>query len=76
MRNPQPGDVLVSNTTATLEHGISIVPEQAHLTCPTHDAGVARGHELARDLGVDVWLTEDHCHFIKLGSYREESPAH
>jgi hypothetical protein len=71
MANPQVGDVLVSNPTATLDHDLSIVPNTPHVICPTHDVAVARGHELARDLGVDVWLTEDHTHFIKLGSYRD-----
>ena len=70
MACPQPGDVLVSNPTATLDHDIGIVPNAPHLTCPTHKVAVARGHELARDLRVDLWLTEDHTHFMMIGSYR------
>jgi hypothetical protein len=68
---PQPGDVLVSNPTATRECVISIVPRPSHLTCPTHDAAVARGRELARELRVDAWLTEDHTHFMKIESCRQ-----
>lgn len=67
---PQDGDVLVSNPTATLEHEICIVPQPPHLTCATHDEGIAKAHELAARLHVDAWLTEDHTHFLRIGSYR------
>ena len=70
MANPRLGDVLVSNRAATLDHDISIVPNTPHLTCRTHDDAIARGHEIARDLGVDLWLTEDRTHFMKIGSFR------
>jgi hypothetical protein len=75
---PRPGDVLVSNSTATLAHDVSIVPAPADIVCPTHDTAIARAHELARDRQVDVWLTEDHTHFMKIASYRPapcSSPA-
>jgi hypothetical protein len=68
---PRPGDVLVSNSTATLEHDVSIVPSGAEIVCPTHDTALARAHELAKDRHVDVWLTEDHTHFMKVASYRD-----
>jgi len=67
---PRRGDVLVSNPTATRECVISIVPRRPHLTYPTHDAAVERGRELARELGVDAWLTEDHTHFMKIEDCR------
>ncbi len=71
---PRPGDVLVSNPIATRECVVSIVPRPPHLTYPTHDAAVARGRELARELGVDAWLTEDHTHFMKIESRRTAEP--
>ena len=67
---PQPGDVLVSKSTATLAHDVSIVPAPADVVCPTHDTAIARAHELAKDRQVDLWLTEDHIHFMKMASYR------
>lgn len=72
---PQNGDVLVSNRSATVEHDVSVVPNPAEMVCPTHDSAVAKAHELAKARGVDVWLTEDHTHFLKLCSYREVGQA-
>lgn len=69
---PRGGDVLVSNPTATVEHTVSIVPAPPDLICPNHDAAIGKAHELARDRHVDVWLTEDHTHFLKIASYRME----
>jgi hypothetical protein len=67
---PRPGDVLVSNHSATVEHDISIVPRAPHITCATHRTAVVRGGELAKELKVDAWLTEDHTHFLMIDSYR------
>jgi hypothetical protein len=67
---PEHGDILVSNPTATVEHVISIVPEPAEIVCPSHDVALARAREIAKDRQVDVWLTEDHTHFMKIASYR------
>jgi hypothetical protein len=67
---PQTGDVLVSNTRATVEHVICIVPQPPQLSFPTHDQAVNRARELAARLGVDAWLTEDQTHFLKIASYR------
>jgi hypothetical protein len=66
---PRPGDVLVSKPTATLEHDISIVPNPPHLSFATHDAAIQKARELAEDLRVDLWLSEDHIHFLRLASY-------
>jgi hypothetical protein len=73
MESPRPkdGDVLVSNPTATIEHVISIVPRAPHITCANHDRAVAEGRRLAENLKVDAWLTEDHCHFMRIASYRQ-----
>lgn len=70
--NPKYGDVLVSNPTATVEHDVSIVPGQSEIICPNHATALARGDELARERGVDLWLTEDHTHFMRIATYREE----
>ena len=70
---PQAGDVLVSNPTATVEYEVSIVPAVPDIVCPNHDVAVVRARELARERHVDAWLTEDHTHFLKIASYREEN---
>ena len=67
---PQPGDVLVSRSIARIEHDLSIVPDAPHLTCDTHDHAIAAASELAERLHVDAWLTEDHLHFMRIGSHR------
>jgi hypothetical protein len=72
---PQTGDILVSNPRSTLEHEVSIVPALPHLTCPNHDTAVAQADALARARQVDVWLTEDQTHFLRLASYRHTERA-
>jgi hypothetical protein len=67
---PQDGDVLVSNPTATVEHEICIVPRRPHITCANHNEAVAEGRQLAEQLQVDAWLTEDNRHFLRIGTYR------
>lgn len=69
-RIPETGDVLVANTSATTEYDVSMVPNHSHM-CARHDMAVANGRELAERLGVDLWLTQDHTHFLRLASYRE-----
>ena len=53
-----------------IEHSIRVVPERQQITCATHDQAIASGRELAERLHVDVWLTEDHCHFLLIASFR------
>ena len=72
---PQPTDILVSIRSATTDHEVSVVPADATLVFSNYNAAVAKAHELAREGHVDLWLTEDHTHFMKLGSYREFQPA-
>jgi hypothetical protein len=67
---PQNGDVVVSHPTATIEHSIYVVPQRPHMRCATHDQAIASGRELAEKLHVDAWLTEDHCHFLLVASFR------
>ena len=70
LANLQPGDVLVSHSTALREHEISIVPQAPHAMAPTHDVAVSDGCSAADALGVDAWLTEDHTHVVKIASNR------
>ena len=69
-RRPQDGDVLVSNPTATVEHEICVVPHPPHITCANHDRAVAEGRQLAEQLKVDAWLTEDNYHFLRIATFR------
>jgi hypothetical protein len=66
------GDVLVSRIAACIEHEVSIVPGPAEVVCPTHDTAVSTAREMAQQRHVDAWLTEDHLHLVKLGSYRQD----
>jgi len=68
---PETGDVVVSNPSATVDYEVSIVPNRSRMSA-RHDVAVAKGQELAERLGVDLWLTQDHTHFLRLASYREE----
>jgi hypothetical protein len=76
-RIPRTGDVVVSNPSATVDYDVIVMPRHAVL-CARHDVAVAKGRELAERLGVDLWLTQDHTHFLKLASYREQhaAPSH
>lgn len=73
-RTPRTGDVVVSNPSATVEYDVMVMPRQAVL-CARRDVAVAKGRELAERLGVDLWLTQDHTHFLRLASYRDRAPA-
>jgi hypothetical protein len=66
---PQPGDVLVSNELATTDYVVSVVPTPFRF-CGTHDEALAKARQLAEQLRVDVWLTEDRTHFKHVASYR------
>jgi hypothetical protein len=71
---PHPDDVLVSRLTARTDHEVSAGPTLEKLVFPNHDSAVAKAHELARQGQVDLWLTEDHTHFLRLASYRQHQP--
>jgi hypothetical protein len=66
---PQPGDVLVANLAATTEYDVSVVPGPLVL-CGTHRVATAKARDLALELRVDAWLTEDRTHFLRLASHR------
>jgi hypothetical protein len=70
--HPQPGDILVSRSSGNVEHQISVVPQLPQESCPTHASAVGKASALARERGVDAWLTEDLIHFMRLASYRTE----
>ena len=70
LSNVQPGDVLVSHSTAVREQEISIVPHAPHAISPTHDAAVSDARSEADAMGVDAWLTEDQTHVVKIASNR------
>jgi hypothetical protein len=69
-RMPEQGDVVVSNPSATVDYDVIVVPRHPVL-CARRDVAVAKGRDLAERLGVDLWLTQDHTHFLKLASYRD-----
>jgi hypothetical protein len=64
------GDVLVSQISACIEHEVSVVPGPPEVVCPNHDAAIRKGREMAQQRHVDAWLTADHLHVVKIGSYR------
>ena len=64
------GDVLISHSSAVLAHDISIVPDPPHTSSPTHDAALHEARVEAEVTGVDVWLTEDQTHVVKIASNR------
>ena len=68
--HPKSGDILVSRSSGNVEHQIGVVPGPPHESAPTHDRAVNKACELARERGVDAWLTEDLIHFLRLASYR------
>ena len=70
LSNAKPGDILVSHPTAVREHEISVIPNAAHATSPTHDTAISHGRYEAHAMGVDAWLTEDHTHVVKIASHR------
>jgi hypothetical protein len=72
---PQPGDILVSRSSGTLEHQVTTVPDTEEAVCDSHDAAVARACALAAERRVDAWLTEDLTHFLRLAAHRVIAPS-
>ena len=68
---PKPGDVLVSNPTATVEYDVSIVGGPVDSSGAHYTAAVARARTLAAERRVDAWLTEDHIHFLQIAFCRD-----
>ena len=67
---PQAGDVLISKPTAIAEHDVSIVAVSASVLRARYDLAVTEGRKLAEQLKVDLWLTQDHRHFLQLAGHR------
>lgn len=70
---PRSGDVLISNRGATISHEVSVVGGSLFESCPNRARALARGHQIAGEREVDLWLTEDHIHFMLLASYRAQA---
>ena len=68
--HPQAGDVLISKPTAIAEHDVSIVAASASVLRARYDLAITEGRKLAEELNVDLWLTQDHTHFLQLAEYR------
>ena len=68
---PQDGDVIVARASATGQYSVAIVPEKPHLACERRSRAVEGARLLARDRGVDAWLTEDLTHFMRLVRFRD-----
>ena len=68
---PQPGDVLVSNPTATMEYVVSIVGGQVDITGAHYAAAVVRARGLAAERRVDAWVTGDRVHFLRIAVCRQ-----
>lgn len=69
---PRSGDVLISNRGATISHEVSVAGGSLFECCPNRARALARGHQIAGERGVDLWLTED-LHFMQLASYRAQA---
>jgi hypothetical protein len=69
---PEAGDVLVSRVTATREYFLTVVPTADCVMRATANTAVKAGLELAQELDVDLWLTEDHIHFLKVAIFRAQ----
>jgi hypothetical protein len=67
---PKPGDVLVWRPTASVEHMVGVVPNPPLMTCANPAEARFKACALAEQLRVDVWHSEDHIHFLQVGSYR------
>ena len=70
---PRDGDVLVSHPMARVECEIAVVPRPPHAVNEKHAAALASATMLASNLGVDVWLTHDRRHFLRVASFRQVS---
>lgn len=67
---PQDGDILVSRALATGQYTVAVVPRLPHLTHERRVRAVEGARVLARNRGVDAWLTEDRIHFVRLARFR------
>ena len=68
---PQDEDVVVSRVVGTGRYSVAVVPRVPHLNRERRGRAVEVATLLARDRGVDAWLTEDLLHFVCLVRFRE-----
>ena len=68
---PKPGDILVSNQTATVHYEVDIVGSPIASATAHYTAAVSLARTLAAAHRVDAWLTEDHIHFLQIAFCRE-----
>ena len=67
---PQDDDVLVSRVGATGRYSVAVLPEFPHLNLELRSRALEAATLLARDRGVDAWLTEDLIHFVCVARLR------
>jgi hypothetical protein len=58
-----------------VEHDVVIVHDGEYVTHTRHDLAISVDREVAQQLRVDLWMTEDHTHFLRLATYREPAGA-
>lgn len=71
---PEPGDLLVTRPTASAEYELTTLPNSESLMHGRCARAITVGLDLAQQLGVDLWLTEDHIHFLRLAAHRSAQP--
>jgi len=67
---PESGDLLVARPTASKEYDLTIVPTSKVVIRDRFGRAIAAGLDLAQELSVDLWLTEDHIHYLRLAAHR------
>ena len=68
---PRSGDVLASRPTARADlFAISVVPARGNVLAVRRSEAIERIRELARELAVDGWYTDDHTHFVQIAKHR------
>ena len=51
---------------------MTIVPTSECVLRGTANTAVMAGLDLAEQLGVDLWLSEDHIHFLRRAAFRPQ----
>lgn len=72
---PESGDLLVARPTASNEYELMIVPSSESVMHGRYGRAIILGLELSQERGVDLWLTEDHIHYVRLAAHRSAPPA-
>jgi hypothetical protein len=72
---PEPGDLLVARPTASLEYELTRLPDSESVMRGRCARTITVGLQMAQSLCVDLWLTEDYIHFLRLAANRGLRPA-